>query len=357
MKILITGGAGFIGSHVAERHIKDRNDEVVVVDDLSTGSFANIDHLQSSGRLTCYVAGVSNCRLMASLIDNCDIIYHFAAVVGVRLVLESPMRVLRSNIRDTELILDLAASKRKRVLIASTSEVYGKQLRVPFREDADLIIGATNRGRWSYACSKAIDEFLAIAYWKERRVPTVVVRLFNTVGPRQTARYGMVLPTFIRQALKGEDLTVFGDGTQRRCFTHVDDCVEALIRLALHPGANGEVYNVGSNHEISILELAKLVKQLTNSRSKIVFVPYEAAYSVEFEDMVRRIPDTNKIKKLIGFEPRVSLVQTVRTIIAAQLAELGLWDEVMRDQRLSTDGAHCRDIWAKQAIAFASTTE
>src|SRR5262245_30431669 len=236
MRVLITGGAGFIGSHLAERHLK-RGDEVFIIDDLSTGSIENIEHIKRNPKVTYFIDTVAHFQLTAELVDMCDIIYHLAAAVGVRLIVESPTRTIETNIRGTEIILSLAAKKRKRVLITSTSEVYGKRETVPFAEDDDLVMGPTSKGRWSYACSKAIDEFLAIAYWRERRVPTVIARLFNTVGPRQTGRYGMVIPNLVGQALRGEDLTVYGDGSQSRCFTHVSDAVGALIGIAAHPDA------------------------------------------------------------------------------------------------------------------------
>src|SRR5215831_17250695 len=258
MRILITGGAGFIGSHLAERYL-DRGDAVHIIDDLSTGSIDNIRHLKVHPNFSYDIESIHNYRHTAELVDQSDIIFHLAAAVGVRLIVESPVSTIETNIRGTDIVLSLAAKKRKRVLIASTSEVYGKRNSVPFREDDDLVMGPTNKGRWSYACSKAVDEFLAIAYWKEKRVPTVIARLFNTVGPRQTGRYGMVIPNFVQQALTGQDITVYGDGTQTRCFTHVSDVIEALISIAEHPQAVGEVYNIGSDHEISMLELAERI--------------------------------------------------------------------------------------------------
>lgn len=315
MKVLITGGAGFIGSHLAERYL-ERGDQVYIIDDLSTGAIENIQHLKNHPNFTYHIDTVSNRQLSAELVDLCEVIYHLAAAVGVRLIVESPVRTIETNIRGTEIVLNLAAKKRKRVLITSTSEVYGKRNHVPFSEEDDLILGPTNKGRWSYACSKAIDEFLAIAYWKEKRVPTVIARLFNTVGPRQTGRYGMVIPNFVRQALTGQDITVFGNGLQSRCFTHVSDVVEALIGLAEHPQAVGEVYNIGSNQEITILELANKIKQLTRSSSRIVFVPYDKAYEEGFEDMMRRVPNLSKIHKLIGYAPKVTLDEILNSIIA-----------------------------------------
>jgi UDP-glucose 4-epimerase len=314
MKVLITGGAGFIGSHLAERLLA-RGDEVHLLDDLSTGSIENIVLIKNHPNLTYHIDTIRNYRLTAELVDMCDIVYHLAAAVGVRLIVESPVSTIETNIRGTDIVLSLAAKKRKRVLITSTSEVYGKRNRVPFNEDDDLVMGPTNKGRWSYACSKAIDEFLAIAYWKEKRVPTVIVRLFNTVGPRQTGRYGMVIPNFVQQALTGQDMTVYGDGTQSRCFTHVSDVVGALIAVAEHPQAVGEVYNIGSDHEISILELAERIKHLTESASNIEFVPYDQAYEEGFEDMMRRVPDIAKVRALIGYSPRVELEEMLQSII------------------------------------------
>ena len=321
MKILITGGAGFIGSHLAERHL-DLGDEVYIIDDLSTGSIANIQHLKIHPQFTYHIDSVTNTHLMAELVDLCDVIYHLAAAVGVRLIMDSPVRTIETNIRCTEIVLELAETKRKRVLITSTSEVYGKREQVPYREDDDMGWGPTNKSRWSYACSKAIDEFLAIAYWKERKVPTVIARLFNTVGPRQIGQYGMVIPNFVTQALTGADITVFGDGSQSRCFTHVNDAVNALVGIAAHPEANGEVYNVGGTHEVTILELAERIKQMTGSHSPIVFIPYSTAYEAGFEDMVRRVPDITKVNKLIGYEPTVSLQAGLESIIEDQRARL-----------------------------------
>ncbi|HKD84944.1 MAG TPA: GDP-mannose 4,6-dehydratase [Terriglobales bacterium] len=321
MKVLITGGAGFIGSHLAERHLA-MGDEVYVIDDLSTGSVANIQHLKVHPEFLYHIDSVNNVHLMAELVDLCDVIYHMAAAVGVRLILDSPVRTIETNIRGTEIVLSLAEVKRKRVLIASSSEVYGKQEQVPFREDDDLVLGATSKARWSYACSKAIDEFLAIAYWKEKNVPTVIARLFNTVGPRQTGRYGMVIPNFVVQALTDADIRVFGDGTQSRCFTHVNDAVDALVAVAAHPDANGQVFNVGSDHEITILELATKIKEMTGSKSRIVLVPYSTAYEEGFEDMMRRVPDVSKLNRLTGYRARVSLEDSLNSIIEDQRARL-----------------------------------
>lgn len=321
MRVLITGGAGFIGSHLAERHL-ERGDEVHLLDDLSTGSIDNIQHFKDHPKLRYYVDSITNYQLTSELVDLCDGVYHLAAAVGVRLIVESPVKTIETNIRGTEIILSIAAKKSKRVLITSTSEVYGKRESIPFREDDDLILGPTSKGRWSYACSKAIDEFLAIAYWKEKRVPTVIVRLFNTVGPRQTGRYGMVIPNFVRQALTGEDITVFGDGRQSRCFTHVYDAIGALMGLIENPKAVGEVYNIGSDTEVTITELAERIKRLTGSRSRIVYVPYNEAYEEGFEDMMRRVPDTTKIRNLIGYEPKIDLDQILESVIAFQESKL-----------------------------------
>ncbi len=314
MRYLITGGAGFIGSHLAEELLR-RGHEVYVIDDLSTGSIANIRHLKTHDRFHYAVDTVMNKQLTAELIDAVDIVYHLAAAVGVKLIVESPVRTIETNIQATEIVLSLANKKKRPTFVASTSEVYGKSDRLPFREDGDLVMGATTKGRWSYACSKAIDEFLTIAYWKEKKLPTVVARLFNTVGPRQTGQYGMVVPNFVRQALAGQPITVYGDGKQSRCFCHVADVVRALIGLMEKPEAYGHVYNIGNHQEISILDLAKQVREVTQSKSEIVFVPYEKAYEQGFEDMPRRVPDTSKIKSLIGWHPTVALPQILADVV------------------------------------------
>jgi len=321
MRVLITGGAGFIGSHLAERHL-ERGDEVYILDDLSTGSIENIQHIKDHPKLTYRIDSVTNYYLTAELVDLADVIYHLAAAVGVRLIVESPVRTIETNIRCTEIVLSLAAKKRKRVLVTSTSEVYGKRDQVPFSEDDDLVMGPTSKGRWSYACSKAIDEFLAIAYWKEKRVPTVVARLFNTVGPRQTGRYGMVIPNFVRQALSGQDITVFGDGSQSRCFTHVQDAVGAIMGLAESQDAVGEVYNIGNDGEITILELAQRIKEMTGSSSEIKLIPYDEAYEEGFEDMMRRVPDISKINRLIGYSPKITLDEILADVIQYQRAKI-----------------------------------
>lgn len=314
MRVLITGGAGFIGSHLSDAYIS-RGDEVYVVDDLSTGSIENIEHLKKQSRFHYVIDSVQNHQVTAELVDRCDVIFHLAAAVGVKLIVESPVRTIETNVRGTEVILELANKKKKKVLIASTSEVYGLSTDVPFREDGNLVMGATTKGRWSYACSKAIDEFLALAYWREKKLPTIVVRLFNTVGPRQTGQYGMVVPNFVKQALARRPITVYGDGKQTRCFGFVGDVVGALLKLMDHEQAVGEVFNIGSSEEVSILELAERVKLVTKSDSPIEFVPYSEAYEQGFEDMPRRVPDTTKIRNLVGFEPKTTLNEILRSVI------------------------------------------
>jgi len=314
LRILITGGAGFIGSHLSDAYL-NRGDEVFVIDDLSTGSIDNIHHLKDNSRFHYTIDSVHNHAITAELVDQCDVIFHLAAAVGVKLIVESPVRTIETNVHGTEVVLSLANKKKKKVLIASTSEVYGLSADVPFREDGNLVMGATTKGRWSYACSKAIDEFLALAYWREKKLPTVIVRLFNTVGPRQTGRYGMVIPTFVKQAIAGRPITVYGDGKQSRCFGYVGDVVGALIKLMDHDDAVGEVFNIGSNEEISILDLAKRIKELTCSDSEIALVPYDEAYEEGFEDMPRRVPDISKINKLVGFRPDRSLEEILKSVI------------------------------------------
>jgi UDP-glucose 4-epimerase len=316
MKALITGGAGFVGSHLAET-LLERGDEVIVLDNLSTGSIENISGLKSNPGFRYAIDSVTNAPLAAELIDQADVVFHLAAAVGVKLIVESPVNTIETNVHGTELVLKLANKKKKKVILASTSEVYGKSNLVPFREDADLVMGATTKGRWSYACSKAIDEFLALAYHKEKRLPVVIVRLFNTVGPRQTGRYGMVVPNLVKQALLGHPLTVYGDGSQSRCFTYVSDVVGALIALADHCGAVGGVFNVGNDREeVTILELARRVRERTGSRSQIELVPYEKAYEEGFEDMPRRVPDLSKVRELIGYEPQIHLDEILDRVAA-----------------------------------------
>lgn len=317
MRVLITGGAGFIGSHLADAYLQ-RGDHVYVIDDLSTGTFENIQHLKGQPRFQYTIETVHNQPVTAELVDQCDVIFHLAAAVGVKLIVESPVRTIETNVRGTEVILALANKKKKKVLVASTSEVYGLSADVPFREDGNLVMGATTKGRWSYACSKAIDEFLALAYWREKKLPTIVVRLFNTVGPRQTGQYGMVIPTFVKQALSGRPITVYGDGNQSRCFGYVGDVVGALMKLMDHSESVGQVFNIGSNQEISILELAQRVKELTQSDSEIVFIPYDEAYEEGFEDMPRRVPDITKVSELVGFRPEMSLDGILKSVIDYQ---------------------------------------
>lgn len=314
MRVLITGGAGFIGSHLSDLYIS-RGDEVFCIDDLSTGSFENIAHLKGNPKFRYTIDSVHNVPVMAELIDQCDVVFHLAAAVGVKLIVESPVRTIETNVRGTEVVLAQANKKKKKVLVASTSEVYGLSSEVPFREDGNLVMGATTKGRWSYACSKAIDEFLALAYWREKKLPTVVVRLFNTVGPRQTGQYGMVIPTFVKQALSGRPLTVYGDGSQTRCFGYVGDVVGALVALMDTEESVGEVFNIGSSEEVSIMELAERVKELTGSKSEIVTVPYDEAYEEGFEDMPRRVPDTSKVSALTGFKPTVKLDEILQSVI------------------------------------------
>src|SRR5438105_3692183 len=314
MRYLITGGAGFIGSHLADRLLADGH-EVWAIDDLSTGSIYNIEHLKAHPRYHYAIDSIMNVPLVAELVDRVDVVVHLAAAVGVKLIVESPVRTIETNVRGTEIVLSVAGKKKRRVLVASTSEVYGLSTDVPFREDGNLVMGATTKGRWSYACSKAIDEFLALAYWREKKLPTVVVRLFNTVGPRQTGQYGMVIPTFVKQALSGRPITVFGTGEQTRCFGFVKDVVGALINLMERDEAVGEVFNVGSNEEVTIMELARRVKELTGSKSEIVTVPYDEAYEEGFEDMPRRVPDISKVGALTGFRPTVTLDQILQSVI------------------------------------------
>ena len=323
MKALITGGAGFVGSHLAEALLA-QGDEVFVLDNLSTGAIDNIEHLKWDHRFHYTIDSVMNEPVTAELVDRVDVVFHLAAAVGVRLIVESPVNTIETNVHGTEMLLKLANKKKKKVLVASTSEVYGKGTQVPFREDADLVLGPTTKGRWSYACSKAIDEFLALAYHKEKRLPVVLVRLFNTVGPRQTGRYGMVIPNFVKQALLGRPLTVFGDGSQSRCFTYVSDVVGQLVALAQEPRALGEVFNVGNDREeITVLELARRVKARAGSKSEVVLIPYDQAYEAGFEDMQRRVPELGKLRALTGYEPRVHLDEILDQVIAYFTSDAG----------------------------------
>ncbi len=302
MVSLITGGAGFIGSHLAEALLA-RGERVLVLDDLSTGSVDNLRHLRSNRGLQCVFDTMMNRHLLAELVDQSDVVYHLAAAVGVRRIIESPVRTIETNVKGTELVLEAAAKKSKLVFLASTSEVYGKNSKVPFAEEDDVTLGPTIRSRWSYATSKALDEFLALAYWKEKNLPVVIGRLFNTVGPRQTGRYGMVLPTFVGQALEGQEFTVYGTGKQSRCFGFVGDAVEAIIRLMGKSSAVGEVVNIGNDQEISIEELAMVVREKTGSASTIRYIPYDQAYEPGFEDMFRRVPSLEKLERLTGYRP------------------------------------------------------
>ncbi len=316
MRALITGGAGFIGSHLAGK-LLDSGWEVSVMDDLSTGSITNIQHLKREPRFEYVIDSVMNRRLLAELVDDCDVVFHLAAAVGVRLIVESPIRTLHTNVQATELVLEAASKKKKKVLITSTSEVYGKSESIPFQENGDLVIGPPSCGRWSYACSKALDEFLAIAYSRERQVPVVIVRLFNTAGPRQTGMYGMVLPRFVSQALQNQPITIYGDGTQTRCFGWVGDVVGALVKLATVPAAEGLVFNIGSDEEVSINELAHIVKEVTGSSSPLQYISYEQAYSKDFEEMTRRVPDLARIRKAIGYTPTMKLREIVESVSAS----------------------------------------
>ena len=314
MNALITGGAGFIGSHLAER-LLEQGHGVIALDNLSTGSIENIRHLKGRERFSYVIDSITNESLLAELIDRSDVVFHLAAAVGVKLIVEQPVYTIETNVHGTEVVLKHANKKKKLVVIASTSEVYGKSADLPFREAADLVLGPSVKHRWAYACSKLIDEFLALAYWKEKKLPVVIVRLFNTVGPRQTGQYGMVLPTFVRQALAGQPITVFGDGTQSRSFTFVGDVVDALVRLAGDKRAIGEVFNIGNTGEVTIADLAARVKTMTGSCSPIHYIPYDQAYEAGFEDMPRRVPDISKIREFVGYEPKMQLDDIIRTVI------------------------------------------
>jgi UDP-glucose 4-epimerase len=314
MRALITGGAGFIGSHLSDALLAAGH-HVLILDNLSTGSFDNIAHLKGHDRFEYFIDSVENEQLLAELIDRSDVVFHLAAAVGVKLIVEQPVTTIETNVRGTEIVLKLANKKKKLVVIASTSEVYGKSEDVPFREDSDLVLGPTTKHRWAYACSKAIDEFLALAYWKERKLPIIIVRFFNTVGPRQTGRYGMVIPNFVRQALAGEAITVFGDGTQSRSFTHVADVVGALLKLVKEPQAIGQVVNIGNPQEITIRALAERVRAMTGSSSPIKLVPYEEAHETGFEDMPRRVPDLSKVTAMIGYAPKHDLEDILVQVI------------------------------------------
>jgi UDP-glucose 4-epimerase len=316
MRLLITGGAGFIGSHLCDALV-EQGHGVHVLDDLSTGRMENIGHLRDHPDFDCTVAGVADDAVLAGLVDDVDVVVHLAAAVGVRLVVDRPVHAIETNVHCTEVVLEQADRYRKPVLIASTSEVYGKSEALPFKEDGDLRLGATDKARWAYACSKAIDEFLAMAYWRERDLPITVVRLFNTVGPRQTGRYGMVIPRLVGQALAGEPLTVYGDGSQTRCFCHVADVVQALLGLINDEDAYGNVFNVGATDEISVLDLARRIIDVTGSHSEIAFTPYDTAYGKGFEDMYRRVPDIAKVQALIGWSPTRPLEVIIGDVVEA----------------------------------------
>ena len=321
MHVLITGGAGFIGSHLADWLIGGGH-VVEVIDDLSTGSADNVGHLEPHRNFNCTIGSIFEERLLAEHVARADAVIHLAAAVGVRLIVEAPVRTIETNVHGTEIVLRQANRRHVPVLLASTSEVYGKGTRVPFVEDSDLVIGSPHRQRWAYACSKALDEFLALAYWKQHALPVTIVRLFNTIGTRQTGRYGMVVPTLLGQALAGEPLTVFGDGTQTRSFADVHDVVTAVSGLVTEPRAAGGVFNIGNPEEISIHDLARLVKEVTGSSSEIVTVPYDQAYEAGFEDMPRRVPDVRKIRGLIGWRPTMRLRDT--------LAKIATWMRAVR---------------------------
>ena len=321
MRALITGGAGFIGSHLSDALLAEGHD-VLILDNLSTGSIDNIAHLKGRRGFEYFVDTVTNEPLLAELIDRSDVVFHFAAAVGVKLIVEQPVYTIETNVHGTEVVLKHANKKKKLVVIASSSEVYGKSEDLPFREDSDLVLGPTRKHRWAYACSKAIDEFLALAYWKERKLPVIIVRFFNTVGPRQSGQYGMVIPNFVRQALAGEPITVFGDGTQSRSFTHVRDVVEALICLVREPKAVGEVINIGNTEEVTIQALAERIRALAGSTSPIKLIPFDQAYESGFEDMPRRVPDLTKITAMIGYQTKHTLDDILGRVIAHTRATL-----------------------------------
>lgn len=315
MKSLVTGGAGFVGSHLCELLVR-KGREVVVVDDLSTGRIENIAPLEKAGKVRVLVDTIQNERLVEDLVRECDEVYHLAAAVGVRLILEQPTKTIETNIGGAENVLRAASRFRKRVLITSTSEVYGKSEQVPFREEDDVLLGATNRLRWAYAASKMVDEFLALAYWREKRLPVVIARLFNTVGPRQTGRYGMVIPRLVSQALAGEPLSIYGDGLQSRCFGAVQDVVVGLAALMDSDAATGEVVNLGNPEEVTINGLAQLILEVTGSKSEIKHIPYSEAFAEGFEDMRRRVPDIGKARRLLGFDPKIGLRRIIEDVTA-----------------------------------------
>jgi nucleoside-diphosphate-sugar epimerase len=314
MRAFITGGAGFIGSHLAEA-LLDQGHGVTILDDLSTGSIENVNHLIGRSGFSCTIGSVLDERLVGELMETCDLTFHLAAAVGVKLVVDAPVHTIQTNVNGTETVLKHAAQQRKLTVVASTSEVYGKGAVFPFREDADLVLGPPNKTRWGYATSKLIDEFLALGYWKEQQLPVIVVRFFNTVGPRQSPRYGMVIPNFVRRALDGEPIIVHGHGTQTRSFTWVGDVVSALLALTREPRAIGEVFNIGNGHEVSIIELAEKIRTMTDSDSPIHFVPHHEIFGHNFEDMSRRVPDITKIQRLVGYRPTVQLDEIIERVI------------------------------------------
>jgi len=320
VQTLITGGAGFIGSHLAERLLRDGH-EVTILDNLSTGRYENVAHLDGHPQFHVVIGTILNERLVDKLVERCDVVFHLAAAVGVELIIKRPLESLMTNIRGSEIVLEMAYRYRKKVLVASTSEIYGKNIGGPLHEETDRVLGSPLKTRWSYSTSKAVDEILAYVYWKEKGVPTIIARLFNTVGPRQTGAYGMVIPRFVEQALTGEPLLVHGTGKQTRCFLHVHDAVDAFAKLIEHPQAVGEVFNVGSQEEITIEELARRVIALTKSTSAIAYVPYEEAYEEGFEDMLRRVPDIQKLTALIGFHPTKDLSAILQDVITAMRRE------------------------------------
>ena len=323
MKVFITGGAGFIGSHLTERLLA-RGDKVLILDDLSTGQMDNIGHLVGREGFEHRVGSSLDVPLVSELVDRCDVTIHLAAAVGVMLIVDRPVHTIETNVRATEVVLNAAAKKQKLVLLASTSEVYGKGIKIPFSEDDDLKLGPTIHSRWAYACSKALDEWLALAYLREKKVPVVIARFFNTVGPRQTGRYGMVLPNFVAQALQGDPIRVFGSGEQARCFGHVYDAVESVLRLIDTPAAIGQVVNVGTDREVTINQLAEMVRQQSGSESRIEHVPYSEAYAAGFEDLDRRVPDVRKLERLTGYRFQHSLETIIADVIADQKARLAL---------------------------------
>ena len=314
MKVLITGGAGFIGSHLSDELIAGGN-EVVILDNLSTGRFENIAHLDGNKSFQFVEGSIMNEMLVDKLVERCDVVYHLAAAVGVDLVVKKPLESLITNIKGSEIVLDMVHRYHKKVLITSTSEIYGKNTNGPLKEDDDRILGSPLKVRWGYSTAKAVDEMLAYIYWKEKKVPTIIVRLFNTVGPRQTGAYGMVIPRFVNQALKNEDMTVYGTGKQSRCFLHVKDVIKTLIKLMNNKDAVGQVFNIGSQEEISIEDLAKKIIEITKSKSKLVYISYEKAYEEGFEDMQRRVPDTTKVNNLVGFKPTIDLEGTIKSVV------------------------------------------